>query len=69
VVGDKQHLKYLWGGVKTNKAKKKQIEESIGERLFRLRSCLPNRATEHNLIGATTKERLNSLKIRKSLII
>jgi hypothetical protein len=27
VVGDKQHLKYLWGGVETNKASKKQIEE------------------------------------------
>jgi hypothetical protein len=68
-VGDKQHLKYLWGGVKTNKARRNNIEESIGERLFRQRSCLPDRATERDFIGATTKTRINSLKIRKSLTI
>lgn len=54
--------------MKRNKARN-NIEESIREGLFRLRSCLPNRATEHNFIGATTKTKLNGLKIRKSLII
>jgi len=54
VVGDKQHLKYLWGGVETNKAIK-SIEKPIGERLFGERSCFPDRAAEHDFIGATTK--------------
>jgi hypothetical protein len=31
-VGDKQHLKYLWGGVETNKESKKQVEESNNRR-------------------------------------
>jgi hypothetical protein len=68
-MGNEQHLKYLWGGVKTNKARRNNIEESIRERLFRLRSCLPDQATERDFIGATTKTKLNSLKIRKSLTI
>jgi len=82
-VGDEQHPKCFWGGVKIDKASKKQTEESITERLFRLRSCLPNWATEHkgwlrpeyvegrrsHEMGATTKTDSNSLKIRKNLII
>ena len=46
--GHEQHLKYFWGGVKAKIPKtNRRIEESIGERLFRQRSCLPELATEH----------------------
>jgi hypothetical protein len=64
-VGDKQHLKYLWGGVKTNKAIK-SIEKPIGERLFRLGSCLPNRATEHRRSGQLQKQNETASKSGKA---
>jgi hypothetical protein len=68
-VGDERHLKYLWGGVKTNKIEYLSRQKPIVERLFRLRGCLPDRATERDFMEATTETESNSLKIRKDLII